>query len=110
MNLASNNKILENINSNLEGLTFSFESQLSLNKMSKKQLAQIATSIPAYDFENIHGQPKISFENVNMVIMRDGKSSHDLLYTNNAGKAKKAQGYNPKQKAFELAWGRAPIR
>ena len=30
MNLASNNKILENINSNLEGLTFSFKNQLSL--------------------------------------------------------------------------------
>jgi len=28
--LASNDKILENINSNLEGLTFSFENQLSL--------------------------------------------------------------------------------
>jgi len=30
MNLASNNKILKNNNSNLEGLTFSFKNQLSL--------------------------------------------------------------------------------
>ena len=92
--MALNNKIFENINSNLEGLTFSFESQLSLNKMSKKQLAQIATSIPAYDFENIHGQPKISFENVNMVIMRDG-STRDLPYPNHAGEAKKHGGTTP---------------
>ena len=48
-NLASNNKILENINSNWEGLTFSFENQLSLIKMFENQLAQIAALIPAYD-------------------------------------------------------------
>ena len=48
-NLAFNNKILENINSNWEGLTFSFENQLSLIKMFENQLAQIAALIPAYD-------------------------------------------------------------
>ena len=62
MNLASNNKILENINSNLEGLTFQFENQLSLNQMFETQLAQFAATTPIYDFENISGQPKISFE------------------------------------------------
>ena len=30
--------------------------------MFETQLAQIATTIPAYDFENTSGQPKISFE------------------------------------------------
>jgi hypothetical protein len=30
--------------------------------MFENQLAQIAATIPAYDFENISGQPKISFE------------------------------------------------
>ena len=45
--LASNDKILEIINSNLEGLNFSFKNQLSLNKMFETQLAQFATSIPA---------------------------------------------------------------
>ena len=62
MNLASNNKFLENSHSNLEGLTFSFKNQLNLNKMFETQLAQISTTIPAYDFENTSGQPKISFE------------------------------------------------
>jgi hypothetical protein len=60
--LAPNNEIFENINSNLEGLNFSFENQLSLNKMFETQLAQIATTILAYESENISGQPKISFE------------------------------------------------
>ena len=48
--LASNNEIFENINSNLEGLTFSIKNQLSLNKLLENQLAQIAASNPAYDF------------------------------------------------------------
>ena len=64
--------------------------------MFETQLAQFATTIPAYDFENISGQPKISIENVNTVITRDGKSTRDLPYPNYAGKAKKARGYNPK--------------
>ena len=37
--LASNEEIFENINSNLEGLNFSFKNQLSLNKMFETQLA-----------------------------------------------------------------------
>jgi hypothetical protein len=57
--------------------------------MFETQLAQIAASIPAYDFENISGHPKISFENINAVIMRDGESTHDLPYPNYVGKAKK---------------------
>jgi hypothetical protein len=86
---ASNDESFENINSNLESLTFSFENQLRLNKMFETQLAQIAATIPTYDFEKILGQPEISFENVNAVIMRDGKSTRDLPYPNHAGRAKK---------------------
>jgi len=87
--LASNNEIFENINSKIEGLMSSLNNQLSLNKIFKTQLAQIAASIPAYDFENILGQPKISFENVNAVITRDGKFTRDLPYPNYTGKPKK---------------------
>jgi hypothetical protein len=83
--LASIDEIFENINSNLESLTFSFENQLSLNKMFETQLAQIAATIP----EKISGQPEISFENVNAVITRDGKFTCDLPYPNHAGRAKK---------------------
>ena len=91
-NIASNNKILENINANLEGLTSCFTNQLSLNKMFEIQLAQLAAIILAYHFENISGQSKILFEIVNMVITRDGKSTRDLPYPNHAGKAKKHRG------------------
>ena len=94
-NITSNNKILENINANLEGLTSSFTNQLSLNKMFEIQLAQLAAILPAYHFENISGQSEISFENVNMVITRDGKSTHDLPYTNLAGEAKKHKDTTP---------------
>jgi len=93
--LSSNDEIFENINSNLEGLNFSFENQLSLNKIFETQLAQIAGTIPAYDFEKIPGHPEISFENINAIIMRDGKSTRDLPYPNHVGKAKNHGGKNP---------------
>jgi hypothetical protein len=76
----------------LEGLNFSFENQLSLDKMFETKLAHIAATIPAYDFENISGQPKILVENINAVITRDGKSTHALPYPNHAGEAKKHGG------------------
>ena len=48
--------------------------------------------------KKIPGQPKISVENVNVVISSDGKSSRDLPYTNNAGKAKKHNNTAPNNK------------
>jgi hypothetical protein len=63
--------------------------------MFEIQLAQIATTIPAYESENISGQPEISFENINAVIMRDGKSTHDLPYPSHAGEDKKHEDTTP---------------
>ena len=60
--------------------------------MFETQLAQIVASIPAYDFGKIPGQPEVSFENVDTVITRDGKSTRDLPYLNHAGKTKKHRG------------------
>ena len=77
--------------------------------MFETQLAQIAATIPAYDFGKIPGQPKISFENINTVITRDGKSTRDLPYPNHPGKAKK-HGVQPQTLGFELAWGRTLTR
>ena len=57
--------------------------------MFETQLAQIAATIPAYDFEKILGHPEISFENINAVIKRGGKSTHDLPYPNHVGRAEK---------------------
>jgi len=63
--------------------------------MFETQLAQFAASIPAYDFEKIPGHLEISFENINAVITRDGKSTRDLPYPNHAGKPKKHMGTTP---------------
>jgi hypothetical protein len=56
--LAFNDESFENINSNLEGLTFPFKDQLSLNKMFETQLAQIVASIPAMILKISRGNPK----------------------------------------------------
>jgi hypothetical protein len=45
--------------------------------------------------EKIPGQPEISFENVNVVITRDGKSTRDLPYPNHVGKYRKHGGTTP---------------
>ena len=89
--LASNDELFENINSKIEGLN----NLLSLNKMFETQLAQIASTITAYDLGKILGHLEISFENINAVIMRDGKSTRDLPYPNHVGKAKNHGGKNP---------------
>ena len=60
--------------------------------MFETQLAQIAATIPTYDFEKILGRSEISFENINVVIKRDGKSTRDLPYPNHVGKPKKHKG------------------
>ena len=44
--LATNDKILENINSQIESLTSAVKNQLRFNKMIETQLAQIAAAIP----------------------------------------------------------------
>ena len=77
---------------------------LKINKFFKTWLAQIVATIPAFTSRKIPGQPEISFENVNAVITRDGKSTHDLPYPNHAGKPERT-GVQPWSWGFELAWG-----
>ena len=72
--LVSNEKMIENINSKIEGLTFSVKNQLSFNKMIETQLAQIAAAIPVNNEGKIPGQPENSFEKVNAVTAR-GRST-----------------------------------
>jgi hypothetical protein len=87
-----NDKILENINSKIEGLSSSVKNQLSFNKMIKTQLAQITAAIPVNNQQKIPAKPKNSLEKVNTVTMRGGKSTHDPPTPNNkAGKAKEQQ-------------------
>jgi hypothetical protein len=68
--LLNNDKILENINSKIEGLSSSIKNQLSFNKMIETQIAQIAAAIPSDNDEKILGQPINSLENIKVVTMR----------------------------------------
>ena len=88
--LMLNDKIVENINSQIEGLTSAVKNQLSFNKMIETQLAQIVATVPTNNKGKIPGQPENSLEKVNAVTTRGGKSTHDPPNPNN--KARKAQG------------------
>ena len=72
-----NDKMLENINSKIEDLPPFVKNQLSFNKMIETQLAQIAAAILVNNEGKIIGQPKNSFEKVNAVSTRGGKSTRD---------------------------------
>jgi hypothetical protein len=82
--------MLENINFKIEGLSSSIQNQLSFNKMIETKLAQIAASIPVNNEGKILGQLENSFEKVNAVTTRGGKSTRDPPNPNN--KIGKAQG------------------
>ena len=54
--------MLENINTQINGLTSSIQNQLSFNKMIETKLAQIAAAIPVNNEEKILGQPENCLE------------------------------------------------
>ena len=64
--LMPNDKILKNINSQIESLSSAVKNQLSINKMIKTQISQIAAAIPGNQSGKIPGLPKNSLENVNI--------------------------------------------
>jgi len=87
--LMSNDKMLENINSQIEGLTFAVKNQLGFNKMVETQLDQIAVAIPIDNNSKIPAQPENSRENVKVVTTRGGKTTRDPPNPNHSvGKAK----------------------
>ena len=57
-NLTTNDKILENINSQIESLTSAVKNQLSFNKMVESQLAKIAAAIPISNDGKVLAQPE----------------------------------------------------
>ena len=94
--LVSNDKILENINSQIEGLTSAVKNQSSFNKMVETQLAQIATAIPIDSNGKIPAQPENSSENVKTVTTRGGKTTRDPPNPNQStGRAKERQEAEP---------------
>jgi hypothetical protein len=100
--LMSNDKMLKNINSQIEGLTSTVKNQLSFNKMVETQLAQIATTIPVDCNGKIPAQPKNSHENVKAVTTRGGKTTRDPPIPNQStGKEKECQEDEPSIKEKE---------
>ena len=94
--LTTNDKILENINSRIEGLTSAVKNQMSFNKMIETQLAQTAAAIPIDSNGKIPAQPENSRENVKAMTTRGGKITHDPPNPNHsAGKAKQHQEAEP---------------
>ena len=57
-----NDKMLENINFKIEGLSSSVKNRLSFNKMIETKLAQIAAAVPINNEGKIPGQPENSLE------------------------------------------------
>ena len=60
--LVYNHKMIENINSKIESLSFSVKNQLSFNKLIETQIAQMAAAIPVNHSRKILGQPENSLE------------------------------------------------
>jgi len=97
--LMYNDKMLENINTKIKGLTSSVKNQLSFHKMIETQLAQIAAAIPIGNNGKIPVQLENSLENVKAGTTRGGKTTHDPQNPNHsAGKTKECQEDEPSKK------------
>ena len=64
--IATNDKILENINNKMDSLASAIKNQRSFNKMIESQIAQLAVAVPPSDKGKILGQPK-DLETTNLV-------------------------------------------
>ena len=79
--LASNDKILENINNKIDNFTSVIKHQLSYNKMLESQIAQLSAAM--FSSTNL--------EKVNAVTTRGGRSTRDPPYPAKTGKAPATQ-------------------
>jgi len=83
--LSKNDQMFVNINTKLDGLTFSIRDQLAFNKKIKLKVAQLASAAKAVVSPN-------SVENVNAVTMRGGKTTRDPPYpSQKTGRAPRQQ-------------------
>ena len=64
--LASNDKILENINNRIDSFSSTIKNKHSFNKMIESQIAQLAAVVPLTDKGKILGQPEYP-ETANLV-------------------------------------------
>ena len=87
----ANDKILESLAAQLEGINSVIKNQLSFNKIIETQVAQLAASCPNNNSRKLPGQPEVPpKENVSVVTMRIGKSMQELQYPKDAGSRRKA--------------------
>jgi hypothetical protein len=76
--LTFNDKMIENINSKLEGLTSSVKNQLSFNKMIKThKLLKLPLPFLLIMKERSRDNPRILLKKDNVVTTRGGKSTRD---------------------------------
>ena len=64
--IASNDKILENINNRMDSFTSAIKNQLSFNKMIESQISHLATSVPMAKKGKILENPE-ELETINLV-------------------------------------------
>ena len=64
--VATNNKILENINNRMDNFASAIKNQHSFNKMIESQIAQLAAAVSLTDKGKILGQPE-DLETANLV-------------------------------------------
>ena len=57
--LASNDRVLENMNNKMDNLSSAIKNQHSFNKMIESQIAQLAATVPPTDKGKIPGNRKI---------------------------------------------------
>ena len=79
--LASNDKVLENINTKMDSFSSSIKDQLSYNKKIESQIARLAAALP------FSTNPK----NGNAITTRGGKSTRDPPYPTRTGKTPAVQ-------------------
>ena len=88
----ANDKILESLAGQLEGINFVIKNQLSFNRMIETQVAQLASSCPNNYSEKLPGQPEVPpKENVSAVTTRTGKSTQEPPYPKDAESRQKAR-------------------
>ena len=64
--VATNVKILENINNRMDSFASAIKNQHSFNKMIESQIAQLAAAVPPTDKGKIPGQPE-DIETTNLI-------------------------------------------
>ena len=64
--VATNDKILENINNRMDSFASTIKNQHNFNKMTESQIAQLVAAVPPFDKGKILGQPE-DLETANLI-------------------------------------------